>query len=648
VRIQAHHAEWFAACRLLLLQDRRTKKERKLTVIKHGVQCIDSVQGNGDTVRDLRSLLESTIKGLPTMRQRVPKKWVQLLKIIRTTLLPYPILPLESALQMLGLDTLEITKDQALGALQFWDDLGHLRLHNGSAVSCLVTNIQWLIEHLRPLLHHNIWDSLKKVCLGKEKPNECDLEVAGRKCQGLAGQELQRLLEMALELQELGIVRLNLLPYLRHWCDLQTEQEKLAVLEIFERCLLVTSYSIGGDSPASVERVITCRIKDTNLPQPGLQQVTKKGPVVCCRANFYIPPGLFSSLQALQISRLRKSVIHFAVQADSTSLQIFLNDKHAAIAAWIGQEQHSVEGQIQARHQLYMQADSLQLLTFLCCDFEGIVRDMFPGFTCKCSVLFHHLNAVYEWCVDTCPSERIDQKGPRTPARLKKTRGQLGYILCHGLNQRRYAELVLGLHSEEQPPTILWNVPLHRALHPLRLATAGAETPYFFVSYSSDDSPLALDTASRRVLGGVVDLVEVVSGKSVLVSSNLRCEADEAACRGAHAVIFLLCPAYLASRFSLLELETAREARLARGVPLLAVTVDDSVHACIMKEGANWAALRDSWQVAEATVELVRKLIENRTMLVCREWENGSGLPTQKAAESIAEFVNAASLAANA
>jgi hypothetical protein len=235
---------------------------------------------------------------------------------------------------------------------------------------------------------------------------------------------------------------------------------------------------------------------------------------------------------------------------------------------------------------------------------------------CTYSVLFHHgnLGSVYEWLVDSDPSDRLDPvPEPEFPVSLrwKKARGTLGYMLCHGLNKQIDAEPVAGLCC--QKPSALWNIRLSNALYPL----ADAKLPYFFVSHSGRDTAVTVD---------LVDLVENVSGQDVLLSTTGRANKD--ACTGAVAVIILLSPAYLASRVSLLELGAALEARLGPGVPLLAVTANVQVRECIMRSCDNWAALRDEWRVAEDTMELVRRRIEDGTMLLWKEWEDGGGVPT--------------------
>ena len=369
--------------------------------------------------------------------------------------------------------------------------------------------------------------------------------------------------------------------------------------------------------------------------------MVKSGPVLCCKADYFIPPGLFSTLQAVQILKLRKNSPRLFVvpKADSAELhiQIAVNDQQQHnISALIGQKQQINAGQEQEQHQycLYLQADTLPLLTTLCCDLENIVREMFPGFMCTWFLLFHHADTVYEGYLDSSPSH-CEMLDPRTPARWKKVRGGLGFLLSHGLNVQVDAMPVRG---KEQLPAIrtLWNVPLHQALRPLTTA----QRPFFYVSHSWDGGPTALNTAAERVLGGVVDLLEAVSGQDVLVSTEGV--ADEDACSGAQAVIVLLSPAYLAGRLSLRELGMALEARLGRGMPLLALTVNPQVHACIMQSYRGWAALGDEWRVAGAALELVRRRIDLGTIRVCRQWEDDSGLATLerwRAVKSIVESV---------
>ena len=604
---------------------------RKIVVMLDRVVCLDSVRGNGESVREMRLLLQTSISSLPTMQQSIPRQWVQLLQISRSQLQQHHLLSLDSALCKLELAELKLNREQMLEALHFWDDLGYLRLHMSSVVACLVTDIPWLIGLLRALLHHNIVDSLQRVLDGKVAPHECDLAVAGPRCklEGLSRKETESLLRKAADLEKFCIVHKELLPYLGCWSDLQTEEEVNAALEILEKCLFIAQYRIGDYAP--VEWYVTSRIKGPEKSQHkpvNLDKLLRNGPVVCCRADYFMPPGLFSSLQAVQILRLRQSACKFWVpKADSTQLHVFLTCEKKNITALTGQHQQIKAGQDGSEnHCLYLHADTLPLLTTLCCDWESIVREMFPGFMCAFSVLFycHDFNAVYEWRVDPCSSDSqtlIQPNNIETPARWKKARGGLGYMLLHGLKAQSSAELALGFESEEASPACVQNIPLCEALHPL----PAAARPFFFLSYCRDKHPSALSAAADRVLGGVMDLVEAVSGQDVFVSTVGK--FSKAACRTAQKVIAVFSPTYLASRTSLLELGAALETCLGRGVPLLAVTVDTRVHACITLSGDNW--LRDEWQVAEATLTLVREKIEDGSILIWQEWEDGSGMPTQ-------------------
>ena len=84
-------------------------------------------------------------------------------------------------------------------------------------------------------------------------------------------------------------------------------------------------------------------------------------------------------------------------------------------------------------------------------------------------------------------------------------------MLLHGLKMQSDAKLVLGLEGVEAPPVWVQSFPLHEALHPL----ATAARPFIFLSHCWDsaDHPSALGAAADRVLGGVMDLVEDVSGQ---------------------------------------------------------------------------------------------------------------------------------------
>ncbi len=616
--------------------------------------CLDSVRGSGESVREMRSLLKTSIQSLPTMQQNVPRKWVKLLETSRVKLQKFRLLSLDDALDKLKLDDLKLTRKQALEALQFWDDLGYLRLHRGSVLECLVTDIPWLIELLRVLLHHDIVGSLKKVLDGEVAPNDCDLAVAGPKCRRESLTKKKSLLGMAEDLERSRIVRKELLPYLKSWCDLQTEKDVNSALEVLETCLLVAQYRIGEYAPA--EWFVTSRIKKPEQSPPitvDLDTLLRTGPCVCCRADYFMPPGLFSSLQAVQILRLRQAACPFTVLfADSTQLHIVLTGMGHSIKAWTGQQQQINSGWVgsesHCRPSLYLQADTLPLLTTLCCDWESIIRDKFPGLMCTFSVLFRRSDPkrVYEWPC-SIDEQALDQaRNLETPARWKKARGGLGYMLLHGLNMQSDVKLVLGFEGVEAPPVLVHNIPLHEALHPL----ATAARPFFFLSHcwDSEDRPSALGAAADRVLGGLWDLVEAVSGQGALVSAAGRFEVD--ACRGAQKVIVILSPAYLACSTCLLELGAALEASLGRGAPLLAVTVDARVHGCIAKRSKdNWAALRDEWGVAEATLRLVQSKVVNGTIRIWREWEDGSGTPNKarwEAAKSMVTFFPAVPLRA--
>ncbi len=226
-------------------------------------------------------------------------------------------------------------------------------------------------------------------------------------------------------------------------------------------------------------------------------------------------------------------------------------------------------------------------------------------------------------------------------------------MLSYCLNMTMDAEPLAGLNRlEPQAQSLVVterNFALHQALRPLTTAAHS----FYFLSHSngfdhciSDPLVPVLETATavQRVLEGVVELLDAVTVHDVRLSKAGL--ADEYSCKAAQAVIVLLSPAYLASRLSLRELGMALEASLGRGMPLLAVTVDSQVYECIMRSCDNWAATKDKWRVAEATLELVRQRIEDGTMQVCREWEDGSGLPTLarwEAAKRWFETVNRAS-----
>ncbi len=56
----------------------------------------------------------------------------------------------------------------------------------------------------------------------------------------------------------------------------------------------------------------------------------------------------------------------------------------------------------------------------------------------------------------------------------------------------------------------------------------------------------------------------------------------------------------------------------------------------------SWAALGDEWGVAEATLRLVRDRVEDESIRIWREWEDGSGAPARarwEAAKSMVTFV---------
>jgi hypothetical protein len=444
----------------------------------------------------------------------------------------------------------------------------------------------------------------------------------------LTPDKYEQLFSLADELQCFRVVTDNLLCFLSFWSVLPGPAERLAALEILEKCALVARNNIIQNG--SEEWVVTCRMNESEsaptVDLGTLQIWTNTCPVLVYKAQSPIPPGLFSTLQAVQILRWRQSPAELDIVVIN-DMSLIIKVKMMAAGRLCSQLLSAVVSEdIDLAHQsatgqyLILRADTPPLLRIICSDLERIKSEQFPGFVCLPSVLFSLAredttqHSVYEWAVDS-------------------SLGSLGFIL-----------------SQRQLDFKIFATPLssgHKIHKRVREVLSFRTQPAIVLCHSTRDSS-SRDDVAVCVVDGLVEMLETISGQAVWVSSkDLAGKTQyhmemEKAIRKAECVVLLLSLPFLASSHCLHELSWALEEHLKRSMPLLLVSVDERVSIEGMETwNYDGMSVQDKdgkeCKIAGGTLQLARKWLQG--IKIYTEWTDTSGRSNKSRWSAVQEMV---------
>ena len=130
-----------------------------------GVWLVDSVS-DPDSVQALRQALLEIARGLPFIQDKVPSKWLTvrdvLLKLKGKKVMERRLLVVEMG-ALLKEREVVLTERELWDAVEFWGHLGEIKVHRDT----VVLDVVWLIDLLKPLLHHDPCGSLSRIDSGE-------------------------------------------------------------------------------------------------------------------------------------------------------------------------------------------------------------------------------------------------------------------------------------------------------------------------------------------------------------------------------------------------------------------------------------------------------------------------------------------------
>jgi len=207
-------------------------------LVSGGVLVVDSVEGDGGTVRALTEHVYREILKLPFLKEKVPKKWAQLRGRVQASyqtpasgpLAGKPVVRKQEAVALLRKAALGLDDAQIWDAVEFCGMLGDAVVHR----DVLIPDIQKPIDLLRPILHHQFSESLRRQTQrGDAGPGLLCDEHAVPNFGSLGADLQQSILEWAESLKQDRILLQDLLPHLSCWAGL-SEAEREGAVQVLE------------------------------------------------------------------------------------------------------------------------------------------------------------------------------------------------------------------------------------------------------------------------------------------------------------------------------------------------------------------------------------------------------------------------------
>jgi hypothetical protein len=537
------------------------------------VFLIDSVKGDGTSVKDLSTAIYEQVIQLPMMSEQIPRLWASIRKIVQQSyeglegpLAGRLVLQREEAISLLRPAVPGLSDESLWDALVFWGTLGDVVVSS----DVLVTDIKTLIKLFRPILHHAPLESLRRMA--KKEGFQCD-EVVVPDFADLMKDKQDDIRMWIKELVDKRLLRFAVLEHMSCWKDLK-EEERINTTKVLEACYLIVrehdGSKLGSNSPSTDKPtknsswLVTCRF-DRVVPEDS------KGPVKLdnlqaelgfqARARF-VPSGFFSTLQAFQLVHNTQSwlLTTTKVQADSSNLKMSFRTMFGK--GWenvsvmltkcnrncVSDAYQTGEGELMA---IEVWSTSLAMLKNICSDIDRIRQDKFPGISFQHVVWFRN---------DKFSEEALEWQ-------LERNTGSLTTILEQRI-------MTLQITAEE------WNsknkiegMVLQDAIRTVQAKAA------FFLSHAWGDWSVR-ERARRKVTEGLQLAVEKQSGELVWIdTAELKNETQfhrqmEQGIKHAQCVVICLSYIYLTRPNCLWELCWAVQGYVVSGKRLVVVSVD--------------------------------------------------------------------------
>jgi hypothetical protein len=151
------------------------------------VHLVESVEGDGSTVKSLREAIVRTARGLPFVGENIPRGWLTFKKEIQTfyqhdkSILVTRDSLMSRLRESPQLQTWLVGREAEDRVLEFWELLGFMLVTPDQ--SHVIVSPPKLIDLLKPLVHHQPFSKLEDTGQAHtvvENFDELDFEVQGK------------------------------------------------------------------------------------------------------------------------------------------------------------------------------------------------------------------------------------------------------------------------------------------------------------------------------------------------------------------------------------------------------------------------------------------------------------------------------------
>jgi GTPase SAR1 family protein len=522
------------------------------------VHLVESVEGDGSTVKSLREALVRTARGLPFVGENIPRGWLTLKKEIETFYQhDKPILvKRDSLMPQLRRDSPQLqtwligpeAEDRVLDCCLFWELLGFMLVTPDQ--SHVIVSPPKLIDLLKPLVHHQPFSKLEGTGQAHavvEKFDGLDLEVQGK------------IREMFERLEDRYILDMTLLKCLRFWAPMDASARDQALQVLCDLNLVVPHR--GGVRSADEQRFLCfCRLnRDSHSsllgPGPVLPdiKVSVKYTIVPI-----LPLGLFPRFLAAQLVA-RSTDRQSQPRISPTSLYMRVSP--------LGKDQKMLIKLNPSDSIIEVRCTSIGLLRDVCYTLEQTVNHLFPGLSFHTQLRFpYEEKGMFTW--DIHPHVVGHSFGALLAQKLwNKTK-------MDAIKPERVENAV------ENVATAEYNVQLKSILEPTLGLTASFFLSHCWKDKSKDyakDFVSKLEDVSRDLVWYDEEQLERVNH----FPSKMQEGVKQAEC-----IIIFLSRVYLSRQNCLLELQWAWEEHLLKGKSLIVLPVDEAVTVDSLREWA--------------------------------------------------------------
>ena len=611
-----------------------------------GFFLFDSVNGDGSTVKALSEAIYGQIIQLPMMSELIPALWANVRKIVQQSYTEHVgplanrlVLGREEAVKLLRQAVSGLPDESLWEALAFWGTLGDVVVSR----DVLVTDIQTLIELMRPILHHAPMESLKRMAksgrdaTGKGEKIQCDevLVPDFAKHKKAKQDDIKKLIK---KLAEERILCFAALEHMSCWKDLSVE-ERSNTTKVLEACQLIVrehdgetagSVARGSDNPTEKSWLVACRLdKATPKESKGASELTNSKAELGFQASArYVPSGFFSTLQASQLMHTAQSwlLTSSIEQVDSSNLK--MRFKTLFGKGWetvsVSLTKCNKDDDDDESMAVEVWSTSLAMLKYISSNMDKIRQDKFPG------MVFQHV----VWFLNSEFSEEVLEW------QLERSNGSLTTIL----EQRQMALEITA--TEWTTKKIIKGMVVQDAIKAVQTRAA------FFLSHAWGDWSVR-EQAKITVTDGLQRAVEKWSGELVWVdSAEMKGGTQfhtlmEQGVSHAQCIIICLSYVYLTRRNCLQELCWAVQGYASEGKPLIVVSVDSELTFDAINQ---WDAsqnlticTKDNWDkevkvtVDRRTLAFAQKWLVR--VMIYKQWSLGEGALSKERLDAVEEML---------